>query len=117
MTSGARADRLLLEGEGLTKSFGALLVLDGVDFLVGAGEAVGVVGPNGAGKTTLLSLLVGAHAPTSGRVRFLGEDVTLEADGGAMPARARAHASDSKALQRHDGVRECLHRRRAWRRA
>ena len=40
MTSGARADGLLLEGEGLTKSFGALLVLDGVDFLVGAGEAV-----------------------------------------------------------------------------
>jgi branched-chain amino acid transport system ATP-binding protein len=44
--------------------FGALLVLDGVDFSVSAGEAVGVVGPNGAGKTTLLSLLVGAHAPT-----------------------------------------------------
>jgi branched-chain amino acid transport system ATP-binding protein len=77
VTSGARADRLLLEGEGLTKSFGALLVLDGVDFLVGASEAVGVVGPNGAGKTTLLSVLAGAHAPTSGRVRFLGEDMTL----------------------------------------
>jgi branched-chain amino acid transport system ATP-binding protein len=75
---GARGDGLLLEGEGLTKSFGALLVLDGVDFSLGAGEAVGVVGPNGAGKTTLLSLLVGAQAPTSGRVRFLGEDVTLK---------------------------------------
>src|SRR5579863_5262709 len=74
--SGAQAGGLLLEGEGLTKSFGALLVLEGVDFSVSAGEAVGVVGPNGAGKTTLLSLLVGAHAPTSGRVRFLGEDVT-----------------------------------------
>jgi branched-chain amino acid transport system ATP-binding protein len=73
---GARVDGLLLEGEGLTKMFGALLVLDGVDFSVRAGEAVGIVGPNGAGKTTLLSLLVGAHAPTSGRVRFLGEDVT-----------------------------------------
>jgi branched-chain amino acid transport system ATP-binding protein len=78
VTSGARADRFLLEGEGLTKTFGALLVLDGVDFSVGAGEALGVVGPNGAGKTTLLSMLVGAHAPTSGRVRFLGEDVTLK---------------------------------------
>jgi branched-chain amino acid transport system ATP-binding protein len=74
--SDARADGLLLEGQGLTKMFGALLVLEGVDFSVGAGEVVGVVGPNGAGKTTLLSLLVGAHAPTSGRVRFLGEDVT-----------------------------------------
>ena len=73
---GARADGLLLEGEGLTKMFGALLVLDRVDFSVRAGEAVGVVGPNGAGKTTLLSLLVGAHAPTGGRVRFLGDDVT-----------------------------------------
>ncbi len=52
-------------------------MLDRVDFSVRAGEAVGVVGPNGAGKTTLLSLLVGAHAPTSGRVRFLGEDVTF----------------------------------------
>jgi branched-chain amino acid transport system ATP-binding protein len=74
--SGPRANGLLLEGEGLTKCFGALLVLDRVDFSVGAREAVGIVGPNGAGKTTLLSLLVGAHAPTSGRVRFLGEDVT-----------------------------------------
>ena len=75
--AGAMADGLLLQAEGLTKSFGALLVLDRVDFSVHAGEAVGVVGPNGAGKTTLLSLLVGAHAPTGGRVRFLGEDVTF----------------------------------------
>jgi branched-chain amino acid transport system ATP-binding protein len=75
--SGTKADGLLLDAEGLTKSFGALVVLDGVDFSVHAREAVGVVGPNGAGKTTLLSVLVGAHAPTAGRVRFLGEDVTL----------------------------------------
>jgi branched-chain amino acid transport system ATP-binding protein len=76
--SGPAADGVLLKAEGLTKSFGALMVIDGVDFSVRAREAVGVVGPNGAGKTTLLSLLVGAHAPTSGRVRFLGEDVTIE---------------------------------------
>jgi len=72
------ADGVLLEAEGLTKSFAALMVIDGVDFSVRAREAVGVVGPNGAGKTTLLSLLVGAHTPTSGQVRFRGEDVTLE---------------------------------------
>lgn len=66
----------LLEAEGLTKSFGALKVLDGVNLSLSPGEAVGVVGPNGAGKTTLLSVLVGAHAPTSGKVRFRGEDVT-----------------------------------------
>lgn len=76
--SGLAVDGVLLEAEGLTKSFGALVVIDGVDFSVRAREAVGVVGPNGAGKTTLLSLLVGALAPTSGQVRFLGEDVTRE---------------------------------------
>ena len=86
----ARADGPPAQAEGLTKSFGALLVLDGVDFAVRAGEAVGVVGPNGAGKTTLLSLLVGAHAPTSGRVRFLGEDVTFAPTVGAVPQGSRA---------------------------
>src|SRR6516162_191096 len=72
----ASRDGPLLEAEGLTKRFNALLVLDAVDFAVRADEAVGVVGPNGAGKTTLLAVLVGAHAPTSGKVRFRGEDVT-----------------------------------------
>src|ERR1700744_2454152 len=76
--SGPPAGGVLLQAEGPKKSFGALAVIDGGDFSVRAREAVGVVGPNGAGKTTLLSLLVGAHAPTSGRVRFRGEDVTLE---------------------------------------
>ena len=74
--SSTRTDGLLLEAEGLTKRFDALLVLDAVDFSVRAREAIGIVGPNGAGKTTLLGVLVGAHAPTSGSVRFLGEDVT-----------------------------------------
>jgi branched-chain amino acid transport system ATP-binding protein len=66
----------LLDARGLHKRFNALVVLDGVDFALRANEAVGVVGPNGAGKTTLLSVLVGAHAPTAGEVRFRGEDVT-----------------------------------------
>jgi len=72
-----------VKAEGVTKSFGALRVLDGVDFALAAGEAVGIVGPNGAGKTTFLSILVGAQAPTTGRVRFQGQDVT------ALPAAER----------------------------
>ena len=66
----------LLDAKGLHKRFNALVVLDAVDFTVSADEAVGIVGPNGAGKTTLLSVLVGAHAPTAGNVRFRGEDMT-----------------------------------------
>ena len=108
----AGADGALLDAGGLHKRFDALLVLDGVDFSVRADEAVGIVGPNGAGKTTLLSVLVGAHAPTAGTVRFRGQDVTAAADRRALPARPRAHAPDPAAVQRHDGVRERLRRRR-----
>jgi branched-chain amino acid transport system ATP-binding protein len=66
----------VLAGAGLSKRYGDLQVLTGVDFTVGAGEAVGIVGPNGAGKTTLLSVLAGSVAPSAGTVRIDGHDVT-----------------------------------------
>ena len=55
----------LLEASGIAQRFGALVVLDGVDFALGSAESVGVVGPNGAGKTTLLNILAGSQRPTS----------------------------------------------------
>jgi branched-chain amino acid transport system ATP-binding protein len=66
----------LLAAVGVRKRFGALAVLDGVDFRVHAGEAVGIVGPNGAGKTTLLNVLAGSLRPSEGSVRFRGADVS-----------------------------------------
>lgn len=66
----------ILEAVGVGQRFGALVVLDGVDFRVAANEAVGIVGPNGAGKTTLLNVLAGSLRPTSGRVRYRGSDIT-----------------------------------------
>jgi branched-chain amino acid transport system ATP-binding protein len=66
----------VLAAVGVVRTFGALAALDGVDFAVGPGEAIGIVGPNGAGKTTLLSVLAGTIAPTSGRILFRGRDVT-----------------------------------------
>lgn len=65
-----------LSGSGLSKRFGALTVLDDVDFFVGRDAAVGIVGPNGAGKTTLLNLLAGALAPSGGRIFIDGRDIT-----------------------------------------
>ena len=53
----------ILDAVGIRKQFGGLAVLDGVDFSVAAGEAVGIVGPNGAGKTTLLNVLAGSLRP------------------------------------------------------
>ena len=69
-------DEPLLAAFGVSKRFGALVVLDHVDLALAAGEAVGIVGPNGAGKTTLLGALSGAHALSEGSVRFAGHDVS-----------------------------------------
>lgn len=63
-------------GRGITKRFGALPVLENVDFSMGMDESVGIVGPNGAGKTTLLATLSGAYPPSAGSVMFAGRDVT-----------------------------------------
>ena len=63
-----RLSQVVLEAHGLGKSFPGRGVLAGVDFLLQAGERVGIVGPNGVGKTTLVRLLVGEMPPDEGRV-------------------------------------------------
>jgi branched-chain amino acid transport system permease protein len=62
---------MLLEVEGVTKTFGGVRALDGVSLSVKTGEIHGLIGPNGAGKTTLINILSGIARPTSGRVHFL----------------------------------------------
>jgi len=66
----------MLEVEGLVKNFDGLAAVAEVDFHVDEGEIVGLIGPNGAGKTTVFNLVSGTIKPTSGRIRFKGEDVT-----------------------------------------
>jgi ABC transport system ATP-binding/permease protein len=63
-----RLSDVVLEGEGLAKSFAGRAVLDGVSFRLQKGERVGIVGRNGAGKTTFLRVLLGELAPDAGRV-------------------------------------------------
>ena len=64
-----------LEVEHLTKDFGALRAVDNVNFQVGQHEIVGLIGPNGAGKTTTIRLITGIIKPTSGSIRFKGEEI------------------------------------------
>jgi urea transport system ATP-binding protein len=66
----------LLEITGVTKQFGGLHVLRGVNLSIGAGELRCIIGPNGCGKTTLFNIITGAFPPTSGTVRFRGTDIT-----------------------------------------
>ena len=66
----------LLKTTQLTKSFGDTHAVDHVDFTVAAGEVLALIGSNGAGKTTLINLISGLITPDSGRVDFLGTDIT-----------------------------------------
>lgn len=67
---------MLLETKGLTKTFKSLLAVNNLDLNLEGEEILGVIGPNGAGKTTLIDLISGFHLPTSGTIRFKGEEIT-----------------------------------------
>ncbi|HBH04913.1 MAG: ABC transporter ATP-binding protein [Elusimicrobia bacterium GWA2_69_24] len=66
----------LLETRAISKRFGGLEAVSGVDLRLERGEVRALIGPNGAGKTTLVSLISGRLSPTSGRVLFAGRDIT-----------------------------------------
>ena len=65
----------MIEIKGITKSFGQLQVLKGIDLHIGKGEIVSIVGPSGAGKTTLLQIIGTLDKPDSGQVIIEGIDV------------------------------------------
>jgi branched-chain amino acid transport system ATP-binding protein len=67
---------VILEVDGVGKHFGALAALSRVTLSVSPGQVFSVIGPNGAGKSTLFNVISGLHQPTTGRVRFAGEDIT-----------------------------------------
>src|SRR5215813_13226669 len=66
---------LAIRARGITKCFGEVVALDGVDLDVAQGQIHGLVGPNGAGKTTLFGLLLGLAIADSGRLEILGTRV------------------------------------------
>lgn len=67
----------LLELENITKSFGAIHALQGVNLEINSGEAVGLMGDNGAGKSTLMKIVAGNFRPTSGEIRIEGKPVSF----------------------------------------
>lgn len=65
----------VLELSHVTKQFGGLTAVSDFNLSMQEGELVGLIGPNGAGKTTVFNLITGMYAPTSGTIRFLGEEI------------------------------------------
>ncbi|MCB2125363.1 MAG: ABC transporter ATP-binding protein [Rhodobacteraceae bacterium] len=83
----------LMEARGLTRHFGGLKAVDGVDFTLMEGEIHALIGPNGAGKTTFVSLLSGRVPAQSGTILLRGRDITR------LPAHARVHAGIAYTFQ------------------
>ncbi len=83
----------MLELAGVSKHFGGVRALDGVDLAVREGEIFGLIGPNGSGKSTLVNLVCGLFPPTSGRMLFRGREI------GRLPAHARVRLGISRTFQ------------------
>ena len=82
----------VLNAAAIVKRFGSFAAVTGVDFQVGAHEAVGIVGPNGAGKTPLLSVLAGTYLASAGTVHIEGSDIShLDAASRCRLGIARTH--------------------------
>ncbi len=76
MTVNSKHPPPLLQLDDVKKTFGGIQAVTGCSFSIERGSITGLIGPNGAGKTTLFNMVSGALAPTTGRIRFAGEDVT-----------------------------------------
>ena len=74
----ALAVQYVVEAEGLSKSFGKLVAVDGISFRVRPGECFGILGPNGAGKTSTIRMVYGFSPMTAGSLRVFGFDITRE---------------------------------------
>ncbi|MET0679854.1 MAG: ABC transporter ATP-binding protein [Burkholderiales bacterium] len=65
----------MLQVSQLTKRFGGFTAVANVDFALREGEILGLIGPNGSGKSTTFNLIAGSYAPSSGSIRFRGEEI------------------------------------------
>lgn len=89
MSSGA----VILETHDLSKQFGGLKAVEGVDLQIREGDLHSIIGPNGAGKTTLFNLLSGVLKPTRGRILLQGQDITN------LPPHRAAHLGLGRSFQ------------------
>ncbi len=104
----------LLEIRGLTRNFGGIRALDGVDLDVGKGDLVGLIGPNGSGKTTVFNVITGIYRPDAGSIRLEGREIS------GMPSHGISRLGIARTFQNirlfrnltvQDNVRAAAHQR------
>jgi ABC-type branched-subunit amino acid transport system ATPase component len=83
----------VLELQDLSRHFGGVRAVDGLDLRVQEGQIFGLIGPNGSGKSTTVNVITGLFAPTSGRILFRGEDLA------ALPTHRRLRAGIARTFQ------------------
>ena len=83
----------MLELQTLSRHFGGVRAVDGLDLSVAEGQIFGLIGPNGSGKSTTVNVITGLFAPTSGKILFRGEDL------GALPTHRRLRAGIARTFQ------------------
>ena len=92
MTTTAPARTAALSLRGVTRSYGEVRALDGLDLEIRSGEIVALLGPNGAGKSTAMEMMVGLATPEQGSVRVLGTDPTTATRTGLIGTMLQAGA-------------------------
>ena len=92
MTTTAPARTAALSLRGVTRSYGEVRALDGLDLEIRPGEIVALLGPNGAGKSTAMEMMVGLATPEQGSVRVLGTDPTTATRTGLIGTMLQAGA-------------------------
>ena len=83
----------MLELRALSRHFGGVKAVDGLDLRLDAGQIYGLIGPNGSGKSTTVNVVTGLFPPTSGSILFRGEDI------GALPTHLRLRAGIARTFQ------------------
>jgi len=83
----------MLKLENLSRHFGGIRAVDGIDFEILPGEILGLIGPNGSGKSTTVNLITGLYAPTTGRVVYEGQEIQN------LPPHERANLGIARTFQ------------------
>jgi ABC-type branched-subunit amino acid transport system ATPase component len=83
----------LLELQGVSRHFGGVRAVEGLDLEVHEGEILGLIGPNGSGKSTTVNVITGLFPPSAGQIRFAGRDIT------AVPTHRRLSEGVARTFQ------------------